>query len=107
MALLNFPFNADRRPTKATKSTTRNIQFGDGYMQRINNNIHNFETNYSVTFNNRSAETIDAIVAFFEARNGVEAFMYDGKKVICQSWNEIEITPTIKSANAQFQVVYE
>lgn len=105
MAAINFPFTEDRRPSKNVESLTRNIQFGDGYLQRINDSIHNFKKSYSVTFNNRS--NADDIIDFFEARNGVEAFNFDGEEVICQKWSEVKVTPGIKSVSATFTVVYD
>ena len=59
-----------RRPDKSmgriSKPKVNLAKFGDAYEQRLANGINNLEESYSITFNNRTKEEIDDIIAFFE-----------------------------------------
>ena len=111
-----------RRPDKSmgrsSKPKVHLAKFGDGYEQSLANGINNLEESYSITFNNRTKEEIDDIVAFFENKGGVTAFTYTvpdtnesgnevAIKVICDAWNKTYSFGDYYSATATFRRVYE
>ena len=66
----------DKSMTRTSKPTIHLAKFGDGYEQRLANGINNLVETYAISFNNRTKEEIDDIVAFFENKGGVTAFTY-------------------------------
>lgn len=94
--------------------------FGDGYEQRAPDGLNNVKEEYSLTFNNRNKEEIDAIVATFELRKGVTAFDLtipatnaDGTaaersvRVVCHSYSHSYDSDNFYSCTATFRRVYE
>tara|TARA_Y100000356_G_C11204792_1_gene259886 strand:- start:302 stop:685 length:384 start_codon:yes stop_codon:yes gene_type:complete len=64
----------DRGMSRKNTPMIHQINFGDGYQQRLVNGINNLKQEFGVTFNTRTKEEIDDIVGFFESTNGVTAF---------------------------------
>ncbi len=102
----------------------RIAQFGDGYQQRISYGLNSNRQTLSASFTDRSKEEIDAIVTFFEAKQGVQSFEvtlpYSGDgvpstvdptertmRVICSSWNQVYTYDNFYSLTAQLTRVYE
>ena len=103
---------------RSAKPKVHLAKFGDGYEQRLANGINNLEESYSITFNNRTKEEIDDIVAFFENKGGVTAFTYTvpdtnesgnevAIKVVCSDWKKTYTFGDYYSATATFKRVYE
>ena len=105
MALLNFPYTQDRGMSRSVRTTASNIEFGDGYVQRISNSIHPIRITFNVSFSNRD-NYVD-IEDFLIERKGIEAFMFEQQKVICQQWTTTEVTVGIGSIQAEFRRVFE
>jgi phage-related protein len=107
----------DKSMTRATKPAVHLSKFGDGYEQRLANGLNVLGETFSITFNNRTKEEIDDIVAFFENKAGVTAFNYtipdsnnSGEstvKVVCDSWNKTFTFGDYYSATATFRRIYE
>ncbi len=107
----------DKSMTRSTKPKVLFAQFGDGYEQRLADGINTLEETFQVSFNTRTKEEIDDIVAFFENKAGVTAFTYtipdsnnSGEtaiKVVCSTWNKTWAYGDYYSATATFKRVYE
>ena len=107
----------DKSMTRSTKPKVLFAQFGDGYEQRLADGINTLEETFQVSFNTRTKEEIDDIVAFFENKAGVTAFIYtipdsnnSGEtaiKVVCSTWNKTWAYGDYYSATATFKRVYE
>ena len=108
----------DKSMTRNSKPVIHHAKFGDGYEQRLANGINNLEETYSISFNNRTKEEIDDIVAFFENKAGVTAFTYTvpdtnesgnevAIKVVCSDWKKTYTFGDYYSATATFKRVYE
>ena len=107
----------DKSMTRSTKPKVLFAQFGDGYEQRLADGINTLEETFQVSFNTRTKEEIDDIVAFFENKAGVTAFTYtipdsnnSGEtaiKVVCSTWNKTWTYGDYYSATATFKRVYE
>ena len=107
----------DKSMTRSTKPKVLFAQFGDGYEQRLADGINTLEETFQVSFNTRTKEEIDYIVAFFENKAGVTAFTYtipdsnnSGEtaiKVVCSTWNKTWAYGDYYSATATFKRVYE
>ena len=107
----------DKSMTRSTKPKVLFAQFGDGYEQRLADGINTLEETFQVSFNTRTKEEIDDIVAFFENKAGVTAFTYtipdsnnSGEtaiKVVCSTWNKTRAYGDYYSATATFKRVYE
>ena len=107
----------DKSMTRSTKPAVHLAKFGDGYEQRLANGLNVLGETFSITFNNRTKEEIDDIVAFFENKAGVTAFNYtipdsnnSGEttvKVVCDTWSKTFTFGDYYSASATFRGVYE
>ncbi|MFM0224172.1 phage tail protein [Paraburkholderia dipogonis] len=68
-------------------------KFGDGYAQRRPAGIHTQARQWSVEMRNASATVAAAVLAFLEARNGVDVFSWipprhtEAQDVLCPSWS--------------------
>lgn len=93
-----------------TKPRVRTAPFGDGYEQRLADGINNAPRSWSLVFNRPTAEA-DVILAFFEARNGAEAFDWTppygaAGKFVARDWSVQLIGPVAKSISATFDEVF-
>jgi phage-related protein len=93
---------------------TNAMRFGNGYEQRSPDGINNMDRSWSLRFDDCSPEVGDEIIAFLEARNGVEVFDWTPKwrtsalKVICTQWSRTKGTrPMLQSITARFDQRYE
>lgn len=92
MPVPNFYWVPDSEPNEAIKQRVRRAQFGDGYSQRSRDGINSRTSSWSLSFTNRSQAEADAIIAFLDARGGVEAFTFDlpgensGRLYVCEDY---------------------
>lgn len=90
-------------------------KFGDGYEQRVLDGINTKNETFSASFNNRSAEEINLIAAFFDLKAGLNFTLEitnlgaspEQIKVICETYNIAYLQPTAHSLQATFRRVYE
>lgn len=92
------------------KPRVRIAAFGDGYEQRIGDGINTAPKSWSLTFVNPTADA-DAILSFFAARNGAEAFDWtdpDGAvgKWVVREWQSSLVGPMAKQISATFEQVF-
>lgn len=64
----------DKTLSRQTSPRVRTQRFGDGYEQRLTEGINNLSDIFSLSFSNRTKEEADDIIAFFEAKAGVDSF---------------------------------
>jgi len=114
-----FEATADRGFSRASTHNILTAQFGDGYEQRVLNGINSKQDSFSVSFNNRPAEDINLIAAFFD-NNAGKSFDFvitdsysSGSlsnstiKVTCNEYNVTYARETIHSLNCTLKRVYE
>jgi len=108
----------DKGMTRDSKPVTHNMQFGDGYEQRLANGINNLSESWSITMNNRTNDDIDDIIDFFESKGGVTNFSFvlpnsnegsseETVKVVCTDWDKKYDYGDFYSVTATFRRVYE
>lgn len=84
-------------PTYGASKTSRprvlNVQFGDGYSQRVRFGLNTDLKNWNLTWQVSEADA-DTIESFLEARAGVESFEWTpldsstAYRWICQEWSK-------------------
>lgn len=94
----------------STKPRVRTAAFGDGYEQRLADGINSAPRAWSLGFTRPTAEA-DVIIAFFEARNGAEAFDWTppygtSGKFVAREWSSQLIGPVAKTINVTFEEVF-
>jgi|TARA_R110002167_G_scaffold208084_1_gene412145 phage-related protein len=108
----------DKQLNRSTAPKVKLATFGDGYEQRLRNGINSLSETYSLSFNNRSKNDIDDIVAFFDTQHGVVPFNFtipdsNGTgsettiKVVCDTYTQKYDYDNFYSATATFRRVYE
>lgn len=108
----------DKTMQRATKPKVYMASFGDGYEQRISQGINPLGEVYSLSFNNRTKEEIDDIVAFLDDKAGVTNFAFTipdssglgGEteiKVVCEDYSLSYTNDEFYSCSATFRRVYE
>ena len=117
-----------RTPDKGLSFNTvprvRIAKFGDGYSQRVPYGMNNLNQTFSVNFNGRTKEEIDAIVSFFDSKEGAQSFEFtipfsgdgvpsiedESEKTIlvyCQTWSQTFTHDNFYNLSATFERVYE
>jgi len=66
----DFEVVADRGLSRTSTHNVLTAQFGDGYEQRVLNGINTKQDLFNISFNNRTAEDITLIAAFFDSKAG-------------------------------------
>ena len=105
---------ADRGLSRQSTHRVLTARFGDGYEQRVKDGINTKDDVFSISFNNRTAATINQIAAFFDAKAG-KSFTFTvtdhagntNLKVVCDSYNITYISEHFHSLNCSLRRVYE
>lgn len=103
---------ADLGAQRSVKPNVTVTQFGDGYEARLASGINSTPKTWSVSFTNTSGMAKE-ILAFLEARGGVEAFtwvdpMGDTANYVCRQWSSSRQSITgVYQISATFEQVYE
>ncbi len=98
---------------KASAPIVRQVQFGDGYIQRTVFGLNQNLKSYSPKWNNISETDADTISDFLDARAGQESFDWtppgesSSSKFICQSWSKSISYKNRATIQASFQEVAE
>jgi phage-related protein len=114
----DWTYVPDRSYSASRAPRVREVKFGDGYSQRLQDGINYINESYSLSFNNRSFTDISAMDSFLETRGGSTSFTWTPPgeveiKVICRNWdisvlNHTGVNSTsIGSLTATFERVYE
>lgn len=114
----DWTYVPDRGLSKSSAPRIREVKFGDGYSQRMQDGINYMNESWSLTFTNRSFTDIAAMRSFLETRGGATSFTWQAPgesevKVICRDWNINTLNHTgtnstsIGTLSATFERVYE
>jgi len=87
-----FAYTPSFEAQQLSQPRTRKVQFGDGYQQRLRFGLNTDPKEWSLTFSNRTDAERDNIIAFLQARAGVESFDWTppqgtAGKFICEKWD--------------------
>lgn len=99
--------------TGTTKPRVRTLQQGDGYSQRSKDGLNNLDNTISVPWDNLTKAAYDALIAFFDARGGAEAFLWTEpgeatpRKWVCTQWPRTHKPAARYALTAQFQEVFD
>lgn len=102
----SFPASVSQQPRIVTS------QFGDGYEQRVAFGINTKPKTWQLQFLNRDDTERDNILAFLEARGGVEAFDWTdpngyAAKWVCSEWTVEQVSCNFNNVNTSFKEVFE
>ena len=111
--MATFPsINPTYGASKRSRPTVRNVQFGDGYSQRLRFGLNTDMKTWSLKFEVSETDA-DTIETFLEARGGAEHFDWsppdetDTYKWICQQWSKQMTSAGLNQLTATFQQVIE
>ena len=108
-----FSYVPEFGANKSKKPDVKVVKFGDGYESRIKSGLQRAPAVWALTFANRELTDGNAIEAFFEARDGSEAFLWtppDASSpitVVCREWQKQIVKGTYVSIVCQFDEVFE
>lgn len=111
--MATFSYTPDFLSQKKTKPDVLQIKFGDGYEQRQAFGINTRAKVWSLSFKLRENSEADAIEAFLEARNGVEAFDWTepygstAEKWVCREWSRTIEKAQRSTITCTFEQVFE
>ena len=107
-------FTADRGFQRKTQHRVLVAQFGDGYSQRVLDGINPKNEEFMVSFNNRSASSINLLAKYLDFQAGKSFTFtvtdYDGDtgiKVMCDSYDITYQQENVHSLMTTFKRVYE
>lgn len=107
-------FTADRGFQRKARHRVLVAEFGDGYSQRVLDGINSKNEEFSVSFTNRSASSINLLAKYLDSKAG-KNFTFtvtdlDGDtnlKVICDSYDITYTQENVHSLSTTFKRVYE
>lgn len=114
-----FEATADRGLNRVSTHRVLTAKFGDGYEQRVLDGINNKDDIFNLSFNNRTAEDINLIAAFFDSKAGKNFdFTVTDKfsggslanttmKVVCDSYTIDYMREEFHSLRCTLRKVYE
>jgi phage-related protein len=102
----SFGINEQSQPT------TRTVQYGDGYSQRLRYGLNTDPKKWQLRFENRDNTETTNITDFLEARAGAESFDWtpprgSAGKYICSEWSVDMTHYNINTVVATFVEVFE
>lgn len=115
----SFEATADRGMSRASKHRVLTAKFGDGYEQRVVDGINSKDDSFNLSYNNRTAEDINLIAAFFDDKAGKSFnFTVTDKftggnlanttmKVVCDTYNINYVRENFHSLTCVLRRVYE
>lgn len=98
---------------EASQPRVKRSALGDGYEQRLRMGLNTDLKAWDLQFNNRTDAEREQILAFLEARAGVEAFDWTtprgqaGKRWVCESWTMNPTNCNNNQIQAKFRQVFE
>ena len=91
----------------------RGLVFGDGYTQRTGDGLNTRSRDVTLTWATIAPAQADSIVAFMDARAGIEAFLYTppretvARKFVCQRIDRQHATRTHDSLTLSLAEVFD
>lgn len=110
--MATFTYTPSFEATEASKPRVRKFQAGDGYEQRVRFGLRTDPKEWSLNFANRTDSERDSILAFLEARAGVESFDWTpprgtAGKYVCDEWQATLSNCNNNQIRATFRQVFE
>lgn len=111
MASTTFTYSPDYGAQMTQKPRVLTAQFGDGYQQRVADGINTAPRTWRLAFNSRTNAEIAPILAFLQARGGVESFNWtdpDGVAgvYLCSEWQRTAARYGVNDLSCTFVQVY-
>ena len=111
MSKPTFTWTPDLGAQQSITPSVTQTKFGDGYELRVARGINTQPRMWNVTFSKEPNEAA-AILDFFEARAGVEAFSWTDPfnktgTYVCRQWNSGQALFGVYSITATFEQVFE
>lgn len=107
-------YTADRGLSRTSTHRVLTSKFGDGYEQRVLDGINTKNDEFQISFNNRSASSINLLAKYLDSKAGKNFVFtvtdYDGDtqlKVVCESYNTVYLQENTHSLTTTFRRVYE
>jgi phage-related protein len=110
--MATFTYTPSFEATEASKPRARKFQAGDGYEQRVRFGLNTNPKEWSLVFSNRTDTERDTILAFLDARGGVESFDWTpprgtAGKYVCEDWQITLSNCNNNQIRATFRQVFE
>jgi phage-related protein len=110
--MATFTYTPSFEATESSKPRARKFQAGDGYEQRVTFGLHTNPKEWGLSFSNRTDTERDTILAFLDARGGVESFDWTpprgtAGKYVCEEWQTTLSNCNNNQIRAIFREVYE
>ena len=108
-----FTWTPSKQFTQRSKPRVKRLQFGDGYSQRVPEDINILDQSWDITFVNRGLTEAGAITSFLEDKKGAEAFLWaptgdsTAISVVCEEWDEKYTSHITRTISVKFTRVYE
>lgn len=110
--MATFTWQPSFEATEASQPRARKFKAGDGYEQRIRFGLNTDPKEWDLSFSERTDTERDAILAFLEARAGVESFDWTtprgiAGKFVCEEWQVTLRACNFNTIRAKFLEVFE
>ena len=110
--MATFTYTPSFDATEASRPRVRKFQSGDGYEQRIRFGLNTNPKEWQLVFSNRTDAERDLILAFLDARGGVESFDWTpprgtAGKYVCEEWQTTLSNCNNNQIRATFRQVFE
>ena len=110
--MATFTYTPSFEATESSRPRVSKIQYGDGYEMRATFGLNVDPKEWPLTFAERADTERDNILAFFEARGGVESFDWTpprgtAGKYVCEEWQVTLRSCNFNTIQAKFREVYE
>ena len=110
--MATFTYTPSFEATEVSKPRAKKFQAGDGYEQRIRFGLNTDPKEWQLVFKERTDTERDNILAFLEARAGVESFDWTpprgtAGKFVCEDWQVTLRSCNFNTISATFRQVFE
>lgn len=110
--MATFTYTPSFEATESSRPRARKVQFQDGYEQRLRFGLNTDPKEWDLTFTERTDTERDQIIAFFEARAGVESFDWTpprgiAGKYVCEEWQVTLRSCNFNTIRTKFRQVFE
>jgi len=110
--MATFTFTPSYSASESSQPRVQKVQFGDGYEQRLRVGLNVDPKSWQLTFANRTNTEREQILAFLEARVGVESFDWTSPrgsagKYVCSEWSMDMTNFNNNTISATFVQVFE
>lgn len=110
MIMATFTYIPDRPATETSAPRAKAVFLGN-YEQRGIQGINPFRDSWDLSFSGRSTADADAILNFFSARNGIEAFEWttpfnETGQFVASDWQASIDSCNLRTVSAKFELTY-